>query len=207
LTAASVVIRHAKALRHGRPRVAGAAGAAASSRLRESLAADHSAMPASASSAQQAGGGSDGGDHEPEQHAAVQPVATARVRGERGKQPHGQCRDRGQQRHSGRRQIQVGGYTLTRPVSAISALDVVRAIEGDEPAYRCAEIRQHGPLAIPAEQCTRPCSIARAMAAAEEAWSRALAHISIADLAAGIDADSNGTAMSDLRRWLATVRG
>ncbi|WP_433444771.1 hypothetical protein [Nonomuraea sp. CA-141351] len=44
------------------------------------------------------------------------------------------------------------------------------------------------------------------MAAAQDAWSRALAHISIADLAAWIDADSDGTAMTDVRRWPATVR-
>ncbi|MEV4472147.1 MULTISPECIES: RrF2 family transcriptional regulator [Nonomuraea] len=101
---------------------------------------------------------------------------------------------------------QVGGYTLTRPAAEISALEVVRAIDGDEPAYRCAEIRQRGPLGIPAEQCSRPCAIARAMAAAQDAWSRALAEISIADLAADIDADSDGTAMSDVRRWLTATR-
>ncbi|MEV0237701.1 Rrf2 family transcriptional regulator [Nonomuraea sp. NPDC050786] len=101
---------------------------------------------------------------------------------------------------------QIGGYTLTRPASEISALEVVRAIDGDEPAYRCAEIRQRGPLGIPAEQCARPCAIARAMAAAQDAWSLALAHISVADLAAAIDADSDGTAMADVRRWLTTAR-
>ncbi|MEV4117020.1 Rrf2 family transcriptional regulator [Nonomuraea sp. NPDC049695] len=101
---------------------------------------------------------------------------------------------------------QIGGYTLTRPASEISALEVVRAVDGDEPAYRCAEIRQRGPLGIPAERCSRPCAIARAMAAAQDAWSLALAHISVADLAAAIDADSDGTAMADVRRWLTTAR-
>jgi Rrf2 family protein len=97
---------------------------------------------------------------------------------------------------------QVGGYLLTRPASEISALEVVRAVDGDRPAYRCAEIRQRGPLGFPAERCARPCAIARAMAAAQDAWSHALARISIADLADGIDADSDGTAMADVRRWL-----
>ncbi|WP_370465443.1 hypothetical protein [Nocardia sp. CS682] len=40
------------------------------------------------------------------------------------------------------------------------------------------------------------------MAAAEAAWAHALAHVSIADLAADIDADSGGTAMADVREWL-----
>ncbi|MCA2221784.1 RrF2 family transcriptional regulator [Nonomuraea aurantiaca] len=99
---------------------------------------------------------------------------------------------------------QVGGYLLTRPAAAITVLEVVQAIDGDSPAYRCTEIRQQGPLAVPAERCDRPCAIARAMALAQEAWSGALAGITIADLAAGIDADSDGTAMADVRRWLAT---
>lgn len=99
---------------------------------------------------------------------------------------------------------QAGGYILTRPSTQISALEVVRAIDGAEPAYRCAEIRQRGPLGIPAERCSRPCAIARAMATAQDAWSQALARISIADLATRIDADSGGTAMADVRRWLTT---
>src|SRR5690242_1154673 len=65
---------------------------------------------------------------------------------------------------------QVGGYTLTRPASDITVLEVVQAIDGTEPAYRCTEIRQRGPLAVPADQCARPCAIARAMAAAQDAW-------------------------------------
>jgi len=102
---------------------------------------------------------------------------------------------------------QAGGYTLTRPASTITVLEIVQAIDGTEPAYRCTEIRQNGPLAIPAEQCSRPCAIARAMAAAQDAWSTALTGITIADLAAGIDADSGGTALPEVRRWLAAARG
>lgn len=98
---------------------------------------------------------------------------------------------------------QVGGYTLTRPASSITVLEVVQAIDGTAPAYRCAEIRQRGPLAVAAEQCTRPCAIARVMAAAQESWRRALVGVSVADLAAAINADSDGTAMADVQRWLA----
>ncbi|MCP2343189.1 RrF2 family transcriptional regulator [Actinomadura rupiterrae] len=101
---------------------------------------------------------------------------------------------------------QVGGYELTRPAAQITALEVVRAIDGDRPAYRCTEIRQKGPLALPAERCERPCAIARAMAAAEQAWADALSQVTIADLATRIDADSDGTAMAAVTRWLATVR-
>jgi Rrf2 family protein len=101
---------------------------------------------------------------------------------------------------------QAGGYELTRPAAQISVLEVVRAIDGAEPAYRCTEIRQRGPLALPAERCERPCAIARAMAAAEDAWAGALRQVTIADLAARIDADSEGTAMDAVSRWLAATR-
>src|SRR5690606_15373888 len=40
---------------------------------------------------------------------------------------------------------QAGGYELTRPAGQISALEVVRAIDGGEPAYRCTEIRARSP--------------------------------------------------------------
>src|ERR1700728_1981114 len=87
---------------------------------------------------------------------------------------------------------QVGGYTLTRPADQISVLDVVTAIDGDIPAFRCTEIRQRGPLAVSPQRCATPCAIARAMAAAEQAWQRVLSQITVADLAASIDADTDG---------------
>ncbi|WP_069164645.1 RrF2 family transcriptional regulator [Nocardia altamirensis] len=95
-----------------------------------------------------------------------------------------------------------GGYVLTRAAGSITALEVVEAVDGAEPAFRCTEIRQQGPLALPAKSCRVPCAIARAMAAADAAWRAALAAITIADLAANIDADSSGTALRDLRDWL-----
>lgn len=99
---------------------------------------------------------------------------------------------------------QVGGYLLTRPAAEITALQVVHAIDGDTDAYRCAEIRQRGPLALPSERCLRPCAISRAMATAQTAWRAALSGVTIADLATEIDADSNRTALGELRQWLTT---
>lgn len=97
---------------------------------------------------------------------------------------------------------QVGGYALTRPASEITLLEIVQAIDNDQPMFRCTEIRRCGPLATPSERCTTPCAIARAMATAEHAWRDALAHITVADLAHAIDTDSDHTAMTDLRDWL-----
>jgi Rrf2 family protein len=97
-----------------------------------------------------------------------------------------------------------GGYELTRPACAITMLDVIQAIDGTEPAFRCAEIRRNGPLAPPPQSCLARCAIARAMASAEAAWRSALATVTIADLATRIDSDTSGSAMDDVRRWLAT---
>lgn len=97
---------------------------------------------------------------------------------------------------------QVGGYSLTRRATEITLLEIVQAIGADQPIFRCTEIRRCGPLAAPPERCTTPCAIARAMATAEQAWRDALASVSIADITRAIDADSAGTAMSELRHWL-----
>lgn len=76
-----------------------------------------------------------------------------------------------------------GGYRLARPAADISVLEVVEAIEGRSAAFRCAEIRQRGPAALPAAEYVLPCAIAAAMYAAEAAWREVLANRSIADLA------------------------
>lgn len=80
-----------------------------------------------------------------------------------------------------------GGYVLTRAPGDITVLDVVQAVDGDAPAFRCTEIRQQGLLAAPPEQCTTPCGIAKVMADAERAWRDTLSGVTIADLAATLD--------------------
>ncbi|AHC44718.1 MULTISPECIES: RrF2 family transcriptional regulator [Achromobacter] len=76
-----------------------------------------------------------------------------------------------------------GGFQLAKSPEAISLLDVVMAIEGDEWAFRCTEIRQRGAgcLAKP-NDFARPCGIAAAMQRAETAWRKELAAQTIADL-------------------------
>jgi Rrf2 family protein len=97
----------------------------------------------------------------------------------------------------------IGGYELTRDAATITVLEIVQAIDGSEPAFRCTEIRQRGPLAASPSQCAEPCGIARVMANAEQAWRDALASVTVADLAATFDASSGGTALNGLRGWLA----
>jgi len=97
----------------------------------------------------------------------------------------------------------VGGYALTRPAAEVTVLDVVLAIEGSEPAFRCTEIRQNGPLPAAGEACNLPCGVARVMQVAEQAWRNSLAAITVADLARTVEASSGPEAFSLMRNWLA----
>jgi Rrf2 family protein len=72
-----------------------------------------------------------------------------------------------------------GGYRLARSTADISLLDIVLAVEGPAPAFRCNEIRQRGPNPVPGTP-TKPCGIASAMLKAERAYRNELARVSIA---------------------------
>jgi len=96
-----------------------------------------------------------------------------------------------------------GGYHLARSPADVTLLDVVLAVEGDEPAFRCTEIRQRGPSAVPVERYVRPCGIARRMWAAEQAWRDALATTTLADLTAELDASVDPEQIERAFLWLA----
>ncbi len=80
-----------------------------------------------------------------------------------------------------------GGFRLARPADEITLLDIVLAVDGDEAAFRCSEIRQRGPAASE-EPATyrRACHIAAAMWRAEDAWRASLRETTVADLFAGV---------------------
>ncbi len=79
-----------------------------------------------------------------------------------------------------------GGYCLARDANTVTLLDVVLAVEGPEPAFRCQEIRQRGPNPLPAKTFRRPCQINAAMLAAERAYRAELAKVTIAALNAEV---------------------
>jgi Rrf2 family protein len=76
-----------------------------------------------------------------------------------------------------------GGFRLARKPREITLLDIVEAIEGTEPAFRCDEIRQRGPTALAPSTYTVRCGIHSVMLEAEAAWKQALRARTLADLA------------------------
>ena len=98
-----------------------------------------------------------------------------------------------------------GGYRLARPPADISVLDVLEAIDGDEPAFQCLEIRRRGPTAVPAREYRTMCGIHRVMVDADAAWRAELARASIADLAAGVARDASPKAIEKFGTWLQEV--
>ncbi len=95
-----------------------------------------------------------------------------------------------------------GGYRLARPAQAISLWDIVAAIEGDEPAFRCSEIRQQGPCVGPDLNFRLPCEIHAAFSRAETLWRAELKSVSVADLAAEVGSKVTRERAAVLSDWL-----
>jgi Rrf2 family protein len=85
-----------------------------------------------------------------------------------------------------------GGYRLARKAEQITLLDIVLAVEGPEPAFRCLEIRQRGPNPLPGKP-TRPCEINAAMLRAEKAYRAELRRVTVADILADVAAGDDGS--------------
>lgn len=75
-----------------------------------------------------------------------------------------------------------GGYRLAKEPEAITLLDIVLAVEGPAPAFRCAEIRQRGPNPLPDRYFSKPCGINAAMLKAERAYRAELAKTTVSDI-------------------------
>ena len=95
-----------------------------------------------------------------------------------------------------------GGYRLARPATEITVLDVVEAIDGAEPAFRCTEIRRRGPSAVAAREYRTPCGIHRVFTRADDAWRAELSATTIADLVVGAVREAPRAAIERGARWL-----
>lgn len=98
-----------------------------------------------------------------------------------------------------------GGFRLARPASGITLLDIVLAIDGDEQAFRCTEIRRRGPARQPARCYAAPCAIAAAMWRAEDAWREELRRTTVADVLAGLAVTLTPDAIAKTASWMQEV--
>lgn len=84
-----------------------------------------------------------------------------------------------------------GGYRLAQPAERITLLDIVLAVEGRQPAFRCGEIRRNGPVKLDASAYVKPCGINAAMLKAERAYRAALAETKLSDIVANYAAEGD----------------
>jgi Rrf2 family protein len=98
-----------------------------------------------------------------------------------------------------------GGYRLARPARDVTVLDVVEAIDGPEPAFRCTEIRRQGPARVAARQYRVPCSIHVVMQRADDAWRDELRRTSIADLVGMVASSAPPDALVKGLGWMQEV--
>lgn len=84
-----------------------------------------------------------------------------------------------------------GGYRLARPAEHITLLDIVLAVEGREPAFRCGEIRRNGPARLDVSAYVKPCGINAAMLKAEKAYRAALAEAKLSDVVSEFMTDAD----------------
>ena len=95
-----------------------------------------------------------------------------------------------------------GGYRLARAVDDVSLLDIVTAIEGPMPAFRCTEIRQNGPCGLKRSDCKRPCEVASAFASAEQSYRDALASKTLASIMQEAAANSSPEHNLEIVSWV-----
>lgn len=95
-----------------------------------------------------------------------------------------------------------GGYRLARAPDKITFLDIVEAVEGRRSTFRCDEIRANNPCLPKKHRPGKPCTVARVMWRADEAWRNALRHVTLTDLAVQLADDVPGDILAKGQAWL-----
>jgi Rrf2 family protein len=96
-----------------------------------------------------------------------------------------------------------GGYRLSRAPQDISLLDIVLAVEGREPAFRCKEIRQRGPNPASSKMLALPCGISVAMLKAEQSYRAELGRVTMVDIMTQVEDIDDGSITARSCQFLA----
>ncbi|MBK6856180.1 MAG: Rrf2 family transcriptional regulator [Microthrixaceae bacterium] len=97
-----------------------------------------------------------------------------------------------------------GGFALRRGLGSITMYDVVAAVEGEDPAFRCSEIRRCGIGArSPRSSFAAPCAIAATMHDAEAQWRQQLSSQTLADVQADAERSVPGLREQTRQRFAA----
>lgn len=96
-----------------------------------------------------------------------------------------------------------GGYCLARAPQDISLWDIHAAIEGRQGFFRCTEVRQRGPCAVPARDCRAPCGIAGAYARAQSAFRDELKTVTVDMLVESARRAASGPLADTVLAWYA----
>lgn len=97
-----------------------------------------------------------------------------------------------------------GGYRLARRADTITVHDVVRAVDGDQPLFKCREIRANCILndgKSPDQSRRGICSIHAVMLQAEERMFAELKRHTLAGLAATVEQKTSPDDVRQKRRW------
>ncbi|MEM8984278.1 MAG: Rrf2 family transcriptional regulator [Pseudomonadota bacterium] len=95
-----------------------------------------------------------------------------------------------------------GGYRLAQQPDALSLWDVMAAIDGADPAFRCTEVRRSGPCGAAAADCKKPCPIAAAFHRAEAGYRQALRAVRLTDVVAGVAEEAAPARKRQIVEWL-----
>lgn len=95
-----------------------------------------------------------------------------------------------------------GFYSLGRAPAEITLLDILVAVDGDDPMFRCTEIRQNGPCGSKPEDCKLPCNIAAGFAQAERAYRDSLSRIDLVTLSRSVAAQLGPDKIEQAAMWI-----
>ncbi|WP_258838708.1 Rrf2 family transcriptional regulator [Mechercharimyces sp. CAU 1602] len=96
-----------------------------------------------------------------------------------------------------------GGFSLARPASQITMLEVYQAVEGKGSLYRAEGVKDRF-FSCESMADGSDCTFARLMARAEAAWVQVLEEETLAKMVTEMETNCSPQQLRDLERWIQT---